>query len=880
MYKGKQPLASKNPTTKSSKSESIIGKKSTTVIKESAAPKFSSFNNVIQTNQSIDMNSSRRQMNNQSPGNSMVLSGIAGNNSSSKAVTQRKYTNSYTAQYQEKQLNKSKNNNSKDNSLNASKRLATNTSVNNINSSKTFTVTEDFDHTNCAHTVSNVNANEKNCNFVSNISRKNMNNANFPKPPIDTNGSNNNAKNNFNSDNSNRNLVKVDLNLNNNIKKTENNQSQQQQQYSRLESAENKNALQNFTFNNTNNNMLNSNLNENSNLNNQSTNVNIPTGPGKNYNLNANNINSGSNMDSGNSNIYQNSKNTKQADGDKDKASPGANQNIYKNNSSSKITNAANTANNKAENIKKFADDIAKSKGKNNIYDIIKNTSGKRPAANSTDPKGNLSSRKNNNNTINNSIASNANNKINNNNNNNGSNSNKLLGSAEKKNIDNEKKNFILKLNMDNSQNLDNLTLRTSKNLNTSNQSKNATSNNILFSPAIKPIKNDQNLFNNLNGSLGFSSIELLKSPKNDEDEIKTPEKFAENATAAFNKYRNENKQKNSLDKKNPEELSNVVNNNYTDTNLNKNTTNNVINPNTNPESVPQEDDFNFNYNDEKIYSENQENSKKEMVEDDFDYFDKANNAYSANSNNTTNLNNKFNHNRVKSNTYLSWEPLTAIEEIDEKHNLLNTEENSKSIKEVNLNADGQTKQKEDNSINKVGLLNKKSTSNSNNNLININNYFDINKEENEKKKPNLQSLKNITNSKNSPSRKTNKYEAEGEELKKASNGTNAAASENRKDANENKKPEMQKEFNFKENININKDFDSSQNMPNNISISPINKHVELGLKKKNSVETELNLTPIIQSKDPNEIYKKGRVIGFLYFDCLAELKIKINKII
>jgi hypothetical protein len=49
MYKGKQP-STKNTTTKSYNSQTNVSKKSATVSKDKTAPKFSSFNNIIQNN--------------------------------------------------------------------------------------------------------------------------------------------------------------------------------------------------------------------------------------------------------------------------------------------------------------------------------------------------------------------------------------------------------------------------------------------------------------------------------------------------------------------------------------------------------------------------------------------------------------------------------------------------------------------------------------------------------------------------------------------------------------------------------------------------------------------------------------------------------------
>ncbi len=833
MYKGNQP-STKNTAMKPFNSQNNIKKKSATVSKDKATTKFSSFNNVVQNNQSIDLNSSKRN----SPGNSMILNGV-GNNLSSK-LNKNKYSISYAALHQEK-LNKTKN--SKEDSINLSKRLPTNSSINLYNSNNN--ITEENNNSQFLQTANKTNPNEKNYLYVQNKGNKNVPNTtrnnstnnvniNFPKPPINTN--------NYNSNNNiNKNISIVQLNFND-ANKTSSEKQQQPQHLSRRESSENninlninnptntinsdiknKTTVQNnFTFNN--NNLHNSNVNVNTNNN---TNGNVLTG-------NNNNLNTAANVDNANSNLYLNSKNSKKNDTDKiTNTHPNSSQNVSKNNSANKAK--GNLVNSKLDSTKKFAQDIAISKGKKNIYDMIKNTSTKKPTTNTSKNNNSLSS------VFSNQLK-------------------KAQASTEVKIVSNDKETSFLNLN--NSQNQENLYQRNSKNLKNNNKINPVISSNFSPSP-LKPVKNDQNPFTNLNGSLRFSLSDLNNENKEDAN---TDEKSAEFFTGEFNRYRKDTKVNNNTTKKASVDF--TINDNKKDNNIG-NTNNNTNKKNDNHnEKNPQEDDFNFNYNDEKIYSENLENSRKEFVEDDLEDFKsddnkdkniikKDNNNKNENENNNVNSNannsnnaNKF-HIRAKSNNYFSNEPLTSIEEIDEKHNLQNTEENVKSNKD--------NSQKED-----FGLtyFNRKTAGNE---LILNNLDGDLNNKnkdsETKRKSSNNTSVNNpLTNFNFSPTKKSYKNEID----ESFSNMNPLNINNNPEEKNkENSKAENKKGFELKDDYNINKSLNLIQNLTNNIS--PINNIVDNGINKK--VLEELNLNPNAQLKDNIEIYKKGRVRINIYFN-------------
>lgn len=808
MHKQKNAFSTGN--TKGYYNANIPNKKNSTASADKnskSSLNFNSFNNVIQNNQSVDFNNSRKLSNNPSPGNSVILASGTGK------MTRNKYTNSYAAIHQEK-LNRSRQ--SKDDSLNASKRLNTNSSQNKNN-------VDDYQThqplTQARIINKNIASSNKNVSFPFN---------NIPKPRHDSLSSGN-VSNKLNKNNSKSNLNATNINNAN----SNNN---------------------NVTFNNK------EHILYNTNPNNQSVNIqtNIQTNP-----------------ETGGSNIYVNSKNSqKNANSENNKESSAKNLQSLKSNSTTKI----NYGNNKEEQLKNFAMHIAATKGKQNIYDII---------------KGNNKAKSKSDNKINTSIT-NSNKKMNASKNNislSNSNSN-IRGSIEFSRIPNDNNPNLLM----NSENFDVNQLQKisernsiSNNNNVINITSARNSINYNNSP-LKPIKNDAN---NLNSSIGFSSIELIKTPQigaqSPQQEInKLLLSSAENKVeSSFNKYKNNKTNSKVNSKTNSLEILNSGNS--SSKNLESNLNRNV--------NIPQEDDFDFNYNDEKIYSENQIKMKRNnTIEDGIpEYFDK-NESIKDNIENNTNNNvnptnmiqgmvenekekvinenpnlNKFNHMRSKSNFNFSNEPLTSIEEIDEKVNLQNTEENIKPTKDIKENISATTP----NTVMEIMRSNKKNEKN-----IEENNSFNFNKANeivtNEINKP----TDHINSKISSPTKKV--YKNELEEI----NGNNINPNNLINNVNNLPVNKTEKNQSINNNINTNKEFSkepnkkpasaksfdfSSQGQEMNrqtnltsTNISPINNPIGAAtseIKQKNDINNDFsNITPIIKSKDPEEVYKRARV--------------------
>jgi len=839
--------------------------------KLSQQQKYFSNNNTTQTSQLIDISSSRRISTNPSPGSSIILNGVS--NNQSMKMTRNKIANSYAAKHQGK-VNNIKIN--KDESMNISRRLSTNCNV--INLQQNDKIIEEIDeHSECLPKTIGCDANEQNCNLLgkenkinieNDLNKKTSNNAriSFAKPPLAIKNSNKYIpskinENNLYNDPNNKNInssknISIDLNLqnyedSNNYKIIESNSGIIQDHKEHIPNEENLNFLKEDNYKDSASELMNNNKNiEND----------ISFNNGNNY-INENTRIINKNMPSMN-NIKPSNKNNV--------------PNLYKNYSEQKITGII--AKVKEEQYKKNLNDSGFSKTKKSIYDAIKNSSKK---VNSTSFDSKLNSSKNNinQNKSNNNLKLNKNNSINGNNK---KNNNKIILTNAKLNVSKDKENSSSISNIKEvSENIESTKDNNPLILKNKTLASEAFNKNLNASSPYKKESPENVIKNNLNSKPEKSLNEyLIKSRNEEEEENFSKNKSIENTTENFNKYRNAKKHG-----VNPEINSSEVNlfaHNSNEKNIN------LKEVNENKQQFPQEEKYvysNTNKDIEKInvYEniEDQELEKKENL--DFyikSNFEKKKIEISNTDQDLNSLNsplytvNKINFQRNNSNNF-SKNPLTSIEEIDEKNNLQLLEDSLKSSKNTKTLLNKENNKE----FRKLGV---ESSINSNEFNIYKRKYeknLTKDDEENVNIRENLIEIqiktKDLGINDNNPSdinnnvplyydlsKKENLNNELNEEYK---NGIPLNIQENnynniRAEEKEKEKHNFPKVFNYNAEINNNKDFIPIQDLMKNLS--PINNSVNED--KVNSIvkyNTEnSNKNPINGSNLSNDIYIRGKV--------------------